>query len=167
MKKAFDQYPEVYVKSHTKYSYYTDSREKITLEVGKDGITEEWIAELKQMHREEMNMMRRGRSKGAGKNYLLSLTQFEDELADKTGALVAADGSAEEEFIAEEDQRKMRRQIFKIYKGLSDQQRRLLIEVRSRGRTMTEMAKELGISRQAISKQLNQITDRFTKGISD
>ena len=86
MKKAFDQYPEVYVKSHTKYSYYTDSREKITLEVGQDGITEEWIAELKQMHREEMNMMRRGRSKGAGKNYLLSLTQFEDELADKTGA---------------------------------------------------------------------------------
>lgn len=163
MKKAFNQYPEVYVKSHTKYSYYTDSREKITLEAGKDGITEAWIEELKLMHREEMNMMRRGRSKGAGQNYLLSLTQFEDELADKSEALVDQAGSVEEQFIAEEERCKMRRQIYETYKELSDEQKRLLIAVRLRGKTMTETAEKMGITRQAVSKQLNRITIKFSK----
>ena len=50
--KGCDQYPDAYKKDHSIYSYYTDTKELITLKAGEDGVTEKWIELLKQMHRE-------------------------------------------------------------------------------------------------------------------
>lgn len=160
---AFEQYPDIYKKGTTSYSYYADSGEKLTLEQGKDGVDGAWIERIRQMHREEANMMRRGRSKGAGKKYLLSLTRFEDELSDEAKALIDPAGSVEEQYIAREERKRIRRRIARAYRSLTPEERKLLAAVRFSGRTMTEVATEMGISRQAVSKRLNRAVRRFSK----
>ena len=137
----------------------------ITIEAGADGVDEHWIEELKQMHREEANMLRRGRSKGAGKNYLLSLTQIEEELGEKSEALADPAGSVEDRYIAEEERKLVRRQIADTYNSLTQDQRKLLTDIRFRQRTMTEAASDRGVSRQAISKQIIRIEHKFKENV--
>ena len=72
----WNQYPNAYSKDNSNYTYLMDDGSKVTLTAGKDGVTEDWIARLKADHIDEMNMLRRGRSKGEGKNKLLSLSQL-------------------------------------------------------------------------------------------
>ena len=69
------QYPNAYSKDNSHYTYMMDDGSAVTLTAGKDGVTEDWIAQIKAYHIEEMNMLRRGRSKGEGQNFTLALTK--------------------------------------------------------------------------------------------
>jgi hypothetical protein len=99
-KNQWNQYPNAYSKDNSRYTYKMDDGSAVTLTAGKDGVTEDWIARLKAAHVEEMNLLRRGRSKGEGQNRLLSLTQFEDEADDKSSVLII-EFRREANFIAE------------------------------------------------------------------
>lgn len=157
MRKGFEQYPDAYSKDRLRYRYYTDSREMIVLIAGENGVTEKWIEILKRMHREEINMLRRGRSKGAGKNRLLSLEIFENQLQDKTVILMDEVSDVESVYIERLERAERKEVLKRVLKKLEPNQRRILFEIRVKQRTLTDVAKELGITRQSLAERLQRI----------
>lgn len=165
MRKGFEQYPDAYSKERSRYRYYTDSREMIVLIAGENGVTEKWIEILRQMHREEINMLRRGRSKGAGKNRLLSLEIFENELQDKTVILMDKISDIESDYIERLEREERNEALKRALKKLEPNQRRILFEIRVKRRTLTEVAQELGITRQSLAERLQRIEKKCKENV--
>lgn len=157
----WNQYPNAYSKDNSSYTYRMDDGSTVTLTTGQDGVTEEWIARLKADHIEEMNMLRRGRSKGEGQNKLLSLTRFEDEVDDKCDVLIDPTADVEANYIAVIERSERREQIRKVFDSLTPEQRKLLIRVRLRKTPINAIAKEQGVSSVAIIDRLKRIEKKF------
>lgn len=49
---------QLYSKDNSKFTYYT-STGKFTIHAGQDGVTEDWIQQIKELHRIERNDIRR------------------------------------------------------------------------------------------------------------
>ena len=159
----WNQYPNAYSKDNSSYTYLMDDGSAITLAAGKDGVTEDWIARLKAEHVEEMNMFRRGRSKGEGQNKLLSLTRFEDEADDKCDVLIDPTADVEANYIAGIERNEKREQIRKALASLTPEQRDLLIRVRVKGVSITQIAHEAGVDKSAISHRFGTIEKKLKK----
>ena len=165
MKRGSDQYPEAYQKDHSQYSYYTDTNDLITIKAGEDGVTEKWIALLKRMHRDEINMLRRGRSKGNGENKLLSLSWIESRLQDKSDIFSDSLSGVEDEYINRVDREEAVRVLQEALNGITAEQRYILYAVHVKNRTMTDVAHELGITRQSLTERLQRIEKKLQKNI--
>ena len=157
------QYPNAYSKDNGHYTYMMDDGSAVTLTAGKDGVTEDWIAQIKAYHIEEMNMLRRGRSKGEGQNKLLSLTRFENDAEDKSLALVDPNSDVEANYIDKIDAAEKRVKIRSTLESLTPEQLKLLIAVRVKGITITSIAAEENVARQAIQNRLVKIENRIKK----
>ena len=165
MRKRFEQYPDAYSKERLCYRYYTDSREMIVLMAGENGVTEKWIEMLKRMHREEINMLRRGRSKGNGENKLLSLNWIESRLQDKSDIFSDSLSSIEDGYIERVDREEAVRVLQEALRGITAEQRYILYAVHGKKRTMTDVAHELGITRQSLTERLQRIERKLQKNI--
>ncbi len=161
----WNQYPNAYSKDNSSYTYFMDDGSKVTLTADKDGVTEAWIAHLKADHIAEMNMLRRGRSKGEGQNKLLSLTRFEDETDDKCDVLIDPNADVEANYIAGIEAVERREQIRRALESLTPAQRELLIRVRVKGITITAIASEEGVARQASQNRLAKIENKINKSL--
>lgn len=161
----WNQYPNAYSKDNSRYTYMMDDGSQVTLTAGKDGVTEDWIAQLKAGHIEEMNMLRRGRSKGEGQNKLFSLTQFENEADDKSNVLIDPSADIEGNYIAGIERVERREAIKKALASLTPEQRELLIKVQVKGMTITTAAEAEGVARQAIQNRLSKIENKIKKSL--
>ncbi len=157
------QYPEVYRKDHSHYTYYTDDHKKIVLIAGENDVTEEWIMLLKQMHREEINMLRRGRSKGAGKNILYNLDSLTELLHDKTDLLIDPSLNTEDNYIKHETRSEYRQALAQALAVLSFKQRYIFVTIRLHRKSVKAVASEFGISRQSLTERLFRIEKKLRK----
>lgn len=157
---GWNQYPDLYSRDNTKYTFYHDDRTKVTYVAGIDGITEEWIAKIREAHRAEVNNDRRGRSKGEGHNKLLSLTMFE-ELDDKSVVLIDHDTDIEGDYIAEEERAEQSRLLKLAMASLTEEQRELFLKVNWYGINITEIAAQEGVTRQAVQNRLAKIKKKL------
>lgn len=157
----WNQYPNAYSKDNSNYTYLMDDGSAVTLTAGKDGVTEDWIARLKADHIDEMNMLRRGRSKGEGKNKLLSLTQFEEEAEDKCDVLIDPNADVEGNYIAGIERAERRERVRKALASLTPEQRELLIRVKVKGVSITAIAAEEKVTRQAVQNRLSKIENKI------
>ena len=162
----WNQYPNAYSKDNSSYTYLMDDGSAVTLTAGKDGVTEDWIARLKADHIDEMNMLRRGRSKGEGKNKLLSLTQFEEDAEDKCDVLIDPNADVEGNYIAGIERAERREAIQRIMTLLTPDQKRLLIRVRVQNTAITAIAKEERVTEGAIRDRLRKIEKKIFKNLS-
>jgi RNA polymerase sigma factor (sigma-70 family) len=162
-KNQWNQYPNAYSKDNSRYTYKMDDGSAVTLTAGKDGVTEDWIARLKAAHVEEMNLLRRGRSKGEGQNRLLSLTQFEDEADDKSSVLIDPNSDVEANFIAELESAEKLDRLQKALESLTPEQRDLLIRVRVKGMHITTIAREQGVDESAVRRRITRIENKIKK----
>ena len=163
----WNQYPNAYSKDNSSYTYLMDDGSTVTLSTGNDGVTEDWIARLKADHIAEMNMLRRGRSKGEGQNKLLSLTRFEDEADDKCDVFIDPKADVEANYIAGIEASERREQIRKAFASLTPEQRKLLIRVRVNGVPITAIAREQGVTEGAIRDRLRKIDKKIIKSFSE
>jgi len=159
----WNQYPNAYSKDNSSYTYHMDDGSAVTLSAGKDGVTEDWIARLKADHIAEMNMLRRGRSKGEGKNRLLNLTRFEDEAEDKCDVLIDPNADVEANYIAGIERTERREQIRKALASLTPEQRGLLINARVKHIPLKTLATSLGIRYQSLQGRLETIQKILSK----
>lgn len=159
----YTQYPEAYSKDNARYSYYMDDGTLVRLTAGVDSVTEEWIARLKADHIEELNMLRRGRSKGEGKNKLLSLAVFEDEAFDKSDVFIDPAADVEANYIAGVERVERCEAIRSALASLAPEQIALLIRMHIRGDTIETIAKEERVSRQAIQNRHKKIEKKLRK----
>lgn len=157
------QYPNAYSKDNSHYTYMMDDGSAVTLTAGKDGVTEDWIAQIKAYHIEEMNMLRRGRSKGEGQNKLLSLTQFENDAEDKSLALADPNSDVEANYIDKIDAAEKRDKIKRALQSLTPDQFELLIRVRVKGESVTQIASEDGVGKPAICNRMKKIEEKIQK----
>lgn len=162
-KSQWNQYPNAYSKDNSSYTYHMDDGSAVTLTAGKNGVTEDWIARLKAAHIEEMNMLRRGRSKGEGQNKLLSLTRFEDDTDDKCSVLIDPNADVEANYISRIEAAERREQIRKALASLSPEQRKLLIRVRVMKISQSQIAIEEDVSKMAITLRMQRIEEKLKK----
>lgn len=162
-KSQWNQYPNAYSTDNSSYTYHMDDGSAVTLTAGKNGVTEDWIARLKADHIEEMNMLRRGRSKGEGQNKLLSLTRFEDDTDDKCSVLIDPNADVEANYISRIEAVERREQIRKALASLSPEQRKLLIRVRVMKTPQSQIAIEEGVSKMAITLRMQRIVEKLKK----
>ena len=166
MASYYGQYPDIYSTDDTRYTYLCDSGERITLIVGEEGVTQEWIHALKMEHRSEYNMMRRGVKVGdMNATRLLSLDQYMDEIGDKGDMLLDASSDVEANYIARIEAAEKREQIRKALASLTPEQRELLIRVRVQGEPITQIAHEMGVDKSAISHRFESIEKKLRKSL--
>ena len=168
MASYYGQYPDIYSTDDTRYTYLCDSGERITLIVGEEGVTQEWIHALKMEHRSEYNMMRRGVKVGdMNATRLLSLDQYMDEIGDKGDMLLDASSDVEANYIAGIEVAERHEQIRKALASLTLEQRELLIRVRVKGVAITQIAHEAGVGKPAICNRMKKIEEKLKKSLRD
>ena len=167
MASYYGQYPDIYSKDDTRYTYFYDSGERITLIAGENGVTQEWIHALKLEHRSEYNMMRRGVKAGnLVATRLLSLDQYMEEIGDKGEMFMDTASDVETNYIAGIEAAERRERIQKALASLTSTQRELLIRVRVNGVTITAIAREQGVTEEAIRDRLRKIEKKIVKNFS-
>jgi hypothetical protein len=60
MNRYSNEFSDAYKKSNSLYTYYAADGSKETIAAGADGVTEDWIAQVKAWHREERSLLRHG-----------------------------------------------------------------------------------------------------------
>lgn len=164
MANYYGQYPDIYSTDDTRYTYFCDSGERITLIAGEDGVTQEWIHALKLEHRNEYNMMRRGVKTGNMEaTRLLSLDRYMEEIGDKGDLLMDTSSDVEANYIAGIERGERRELIRKALASLTSAQRELLICVRVKGVSITQIACEAGVDKSAISHRFETIEKKLKK----
>lgn len=168
MKNQYGQYPEIYSKDNTRYTYFFDNGTRVTLIAGENGVTEEWIHALKLEHRKEYNMLRQGhRSKNTdGEDdaaRVVSLDRYMDGVGDAGQALEDHTADVEGNYIAGIERAERREAIQKAFASLTSEQRDMLIRVKVKGISITSIAAEEKLARQAIQNRLTKIEDKIRK----
>ena len=164
MASYYGQYPDIYSKDDTRYTYFYDSGERITLIAGENGVTQEWIHALKLEHRSEYNMTRRGVKAGnLDATRLLSLNQYMEEIGDKGEMFLDTASDVETNYIAGIEAAERREQIQKVLASLTPEQRELLIRVRVKGISITQIAREAGVGKPAICNRMKKIDEKLKK----
>lgn len=162
MKSHYGQYPEIYSADDTRYTFFYDSGERVTLIAGEDGITQEWIHALKLEHRKEYNMLRRG-VRGDITSHVFSLDQYMDNADDKSEVLADPDANVEANYIAGIEAVERRERIRKALANLTDAQRELLIRVRVQGVSISAVAREQMVDESAVRRRIERIEKKLKK----
>ncbi len=155
----FDQFIKAYRKDNRDYTYWQDDGTKVILIAGEDGVTEEWISQLKVWHREERNNMRRGEGK------VVSLEAFCKEMEDHSAALVAPDSDPEQAHISATDKRECRKNLRKALSILSPEQRRLFYRAGILGEPVSAIARELGIHESSLRERIQRMQKNLGKSL--
>lgn len=147
MKDIRSQYQQAYRADNSQYTFQRDDGTFQTYVAGENGVTEEWIAMLKKVHREERNLMRRGKSEGErSKNY--SLDQIKSQRGDKTAILNRSLNDTPQPPLSE-----LLQQGLAI---LSPSEREVLLRVVLMEEPQYKLAEELGVTRTVISRKLKR-----------
>ncbi len=168
MKSYYGQYPEIYSKGNTRYTYFADDGEKIALVAGEDGVTDAWIEVLRAEHRKEYNMLRRGQ-KRRGENdegldiRLYCLEQCMELAFDGAADLVDESADIEENYFAAIERRERCEVIRLAWASLTDAQQELVTQVYIKKIPITQVAKEQGVTHPAIIDRLKRIKNIFEK----
>ncbi len=168
MANYYGQYPDIYSTDDTRYTYFYDSGERVTLIAGEDGVTQEWIHALKLEHRREYNMMRRGttanRSRAADDQPItLSLDQYLDDAGYEGRPLIDETSDVEANYIAGIERGERREQIQKAIASLTPEQRELFIRVRVKGVQQQQIASEEGVNKMVITRRMKKIDEQLRK----
>lgn len=150
------QYPDLYSRDNSRYTYFQDNGEKITYIAGQDGITEEWIRKIRQLHRDECNMARQGRSKGEGANCVISLEIYRSDTDDNGRFLLDPDSDPLEGLIDAEDSEesaKLRKLAESGLNTLPELQRNRFL-LYTQGVTIREIARREKTSHVAILRSI-------------
>ena len=162
MTKHYGQYPDIYNADDTRYTFYYDSGERVTLIAGENGVTQEWIHALKVEHRKEYNMMRQG-ARSDTSTHTFSLDQYKNDADDKSDVLIDPHADVEGNYIAGIERAERREAIKKALASLTPEQRELLIKVRVKGIPITQIAHEAGVDKSAISHRFESIEKKLKK----
>lgn len=147
MKDIRSQYQQAYRADNSQYTFQRDDGTFQTYVAGENGVTEEWIAMLKKAHREERNLMRRGKSEGErSKNY--SLDQIKSQRGDKTAILNRSLNDTPQPPLSE-----LLQQGLAL---LSPSEREILLRVVLLEEPQYKLAEELGVTRTVISRKLKR-----------
>lgn len=146
-------------KNRTSYIYYSADGTTVTINPGKDGVTEADVTMLHEVDDEEFNTNRR-EDYLAPIHYQAYKDSEGDEVEDRNGYLTDDSFNPEKAFI-EGITRTERSAAFKeIWDELLPQQRDL-IQKKAKGRTNVDIAAEEGVSEAAIRNRLKKIQDKF------
>lgn len=149
---------QLYSKDNSTFIYYTATG-KITIHAGRDGVTEEWIQTIKELHRVERNSLRRD-EKAISLDYLASL------VGDKSYMLASYVESPEDDYIAKEGQEELLSILSEAFKTLTDRQRELFYAVRIQKRTITSIAREEGLHESSVRERLHRIENKLKLHLS-
>ena len=152
MRKIDPSHFQLYSKDDSKFTYYT-STGIFTIYAGQDGVTEEWIRQIKQLHRIERNDIRR-EQQNSSIDAILALVGDKSEF-------LSSNCSPEELFFKHIDRAKFYEKLKHGLETLSDNQISLLIAVRLHKRTITSIALEEGVDESSIRGRLKRIDKKL------
>ena len=170
MRRYCRQNPDIYRKNNDSYLYYGDDGTPFRLIAGQDGITEEWIALLKEEHRSCYNADRRAACiRWNGEEYastVLSLDAYGSDFAEQVLGLVDPEPTGENAVIAAEQIAEFRMRFAAAWASLTTQQQELIIDVRIRKIPQKAIAEREGVDCTTIRDRLRVIDKRLEKNIS-
>lgn len=170
MKHYCRQYPEIYRKRNDTYLYYGDDGTPFRLIAGQDGVTEEWIAFLKEEHRSCYNADRRAACiRRNGEEYastVISLDAYGSDFAEQVLGLVDPEPTGEDAVIAAEQIAEFKVRLAAAWAALTPRQQELVIDVRIRKIPQKAIAERGGVDCTAIRDRLRVIDKRLEKNIS-
>lgn len=144
---------QLYDGDDTKFTYYM-ATEKIVIRAGENGVTEEWIHTLKEIHRVERNGIRREQMNS-------SLDAIGELVGDKSLDLSCQEPSLEEIYLRKEEHSILRERMRAALECLSLEQKELLIMVRLRGKSISSIARERGLHESSIRERLKRIEKKL------
>lgn len=169
MKRYCRQYPDLYRKNNNSYLYYGDDGTPFRLVAGQDGVTEEWIAFLKEEHRSCYNADRRAaRIRWNGDQYtstVISLDAYGTNFAEQVLGLVDPEHTGENAIIAAEQIAEFQMRFTAAWAALTAQQQELVIDIRIRKIPQNAIAEREGVSCTSIRDRLRVIDRKLEKNI--
>ena len=164
MTRHYGQYPDIYSTDDTRYTFYYDSGERVTLIAGENGVTQEWIHALKLEHRSEYNMLRRGlRARDSDLPRMISLNQYMEEVGDEGRVFCDTASDVAENYIAAIEGSDKRERIRKALSALRPDQQELLIKATVYHVPLKDIAVSLGIKYQSVQSRLETARKIFLK----
>lgn len=154
MKRIDRSIRQLYRKKHDKFTYYSVDGE-YSIVAGEDGVTEEWIQLIKMLHRIERNDIRR-------ENLNISLDAVDMLVGDKSLCLALEMRPLEDIYIEYED----RMTVSHALEALSERERRLFINVRLKGQTITSIARKEGVHESTVRERLYRVEKKLKKYIT-
>ena len=143
---------QLYSKDNSKFTYYT-STGKFTIHAGQDGVTEDWIQQIKELHRIERNDIRREQQNS-------SIDAITSLVGDKSESLTS-DSSPEEIYFRYTDRKYLHDRLKYALGTLNERQFTLLISVRLQKRTITSIAREEGVDESSVRERLKRIEKKL------
>lgn len=153
MKRIDRSIRQLYAKENDRFTYYCAEGE-YSVAAGENGVTEEWIQLLKTLHRIERNDVRRDEMN-------VSWEAIDELVGDQSLCLTQEMCPLEDGYIEQEE----RMLVHSALKILSDCERKLLIDVRLRGRTITSIARKEGVHESTVRERLHRIEKKLRKWI--
>ena len=153
----FHQFINAYRKADGIYIYWQDDGTKVTLIVGQDGVTEEWIARLKLWHREERSGMRRGEGK------VISLEALCEDMEDHSEVLIDANCDPEMTLISEMDKRARQMKLHAALTTLSSEQLEILRRAYILKESISAIAREFGIHESSLRERVQRMQKKLKK----
>ena len=157
--KSFDRsIAQLYKKRNDEFTYFfVDGETKIV--AGENDVTEEWIEKLKMMHRKERNDIRRD-----DLNYSLEL--LTSEYGDKSWMLHDQNVTIEETYMNKASEEECRNRLNAALKTLTNEQFKLLYDVRARGITISSLARSKNVHESSLRERISRIEKRLRKILS-
>ena len=169
MRSYCRQYPEIYRKNNDSYLYYGDDGTPFRLIAGQDGVTEEWIAFLKEEHRSCYNADRRAaQMRWNGQEYastVISLDAYGSDFAEQVLGLVDPEPTGVDVMIAAEQTTEFYMRFAAAWAVLTTRQQELIIDIRIRKIPQKAIAEREGVDCTTIRDRLRVIDRKLEKNI--
>lgn len=160
-------YPEIYITDNHNYTYYTDFEEKIYLIAGSDGVTEEHIAALKELHRREVVADRRyKRYRRIGKKYesaMCSLDELQEDMAAESRYLLDEASNCETIFLEAEARRELSDALIKALAEMGNTERDLFTRLWIAKEPVSTIAEQEGVTVRTIRYRAARIVKSLEK----
>ncbi|MCR4622568.1 MAG: hypothetical protein K5663_10860 [Clostridiales bacterium] len=165
MKQLRNLYPHMNDTDDSSYIYYTDDGRRIHLTARQNGVTEEHIAALKEMHRKE------ARSEHYSKRYRRNGDHYEttvcslDGLCEETGGdsicFIDEHSDCELLYLEAEARGELLHRLTSALSEMSEEQRALFEQVWIQKLSVRQIAMASGISEQAVRAKMSRIVKRL------
>lgn len=155
MKRLDRSISQLYERNHQRFVYYCADGEYCIV-AGEEGVTEEWIQLLKILHRLERNDVRREQQN-------ISLDAVDQLVGDKSLCFTLDLRPLEDRYI----EREMLLILNNALQKLPDHHRRLFIDVRLKGRSISSLARMEGVHESTLRERLWRIEKNLRKYIAD
>ena len=147
---------QLYSKDNTCFTYYT-ATDTVTIYAGQDGVTEEWIQMIKELHRIERNSIRKEERN----------TRFDaisELVGDKSLILASVEQlSIEDSYIQQETNLHLKNQLIKAFSLLTVKQKQLFYAVRVQKQSIVSIARQEGVHESSVRERLKRIESKLKK----